>query len=177
MRHSVKQYASLFFVTIICFCLPIEESQVEGELEVYIARYTVDFINNTDFDIVLSMSSFVFPSDDPLVNTCFQTVLKNNSKGSFPCKWSYTRYDFVREPFTDPGDFIRSFYLRLDLESNEYFIAGWPEDVYSLDNTVSYGHGWGFGRSSIGVIQEGELLKFVFAPDFSKESTSISATV
>ena len=177
MPHSIKQCTSLLFLVIMFFsCQPIEE-QVENEVEIYVVMYEIDFINNTDEDIMLSIGFFSFPSDNPLGNVHLQTTLKKNNEGSFLCDWAYTHYFFVREPFMDPGDYIRSFYLQLEMGSKEYFLAGWPEDVYHLDNTISYGHGWGYDASSIGLIQEGELMRFVFddAPGFTNQRISARA--
>jgi hypothetical protein len=64
--------------------------------------------------------------------------------------------------FQNRGDAISSFYLQLLVNEKDYMIAGWPESVYSQDNILSYGHGYGMDASSIGILYGGELQVYTF---------------
>jgi hypothetical protein len=169
----------LLFVFYLVSC--IEKEADDGDLETYWVEYTVDYVNTADFDIELTGGTFSNKVIDSLwLYTDSQRTLEKNSEGTFSVDWIYTWPSFVREPWLqERGDFISSFNLRLDINSNTYIIAGWPESVYRLDNIISYGHGWGYGVSSIGVIQDGELTAIVFDdfPLISRQVIKAKATL
>jgi hypothetical protein len=168
MASFNKWFIHLFLLLALASCRPMEE-QGSGEPEIYTAVYVIEYVNNTSMDIELSDGYFAFPSENPLVPTgesgCRLTLGKN-STGTFTISWPYTWYFYVRETdpgFSERGDSISSFYLRLGIMSQDYLIAGWPEAVYSRPDILSYGHSYGMDSSAIGIINKnGEFHKYVF---------------
>jgi len=153
----------LVFTLLSC---PCDDEQENDDPEIYLVKYIIDYVNNTDLDYELIQGYFEFSDktgNGELLHPSFQTTLEKNNTGSFTIIWVYTFHFYARKPFMDRGNSIISFYLKLHTSQENYcIIAGWPENVYSTDDVISYGHGWGFGRSSVGVIQDNELMNFVF---------------
>ena len=183
MLNRMKRCVILCFFFTLLSCHD-ECDHVNSDPEIYLVEYTIDYVNTTDFNYELSQGYFEFPDNSGngvLLNPVFYATLEKNSNGSFSIIWVYTVHYYAREPFMDRGNSINSFYLKLHTsQDNDCIIAGWPESVYSATGIISYGHGWGFGRSSVGVIQEEKLMKFVFddvQPPIRKEKLKARASL
>ena len=161
----MKKFLFVLFI-IVFFVLTSCWPDISTTYFDFLVHYTVEYVNACDSDIKVRSGCANFWSDlDSLSNTAekaFKINMDNHSEGLFIIDWSYTSYSYAQEPFQDRGDAISSFFLTLKMPANEYIISGWPEELYQEDNIISYGNGWGFGASSIGLIHEGELLEFDF---------------